>query len=106
MNHKSLNIGTENEIYIPEQWSLAADSIAYDSITSPPPIILVCGPGNCGKTTFSRHLLNVMLQRYKKVVYLDTDVGQPEFTPPGFLSLTVLHELTPSTHSNYKNNLY
>ncbi|CAL0325387.1 unnamed protein product [Lupinus luteus] len=87
---------TENEIYIPEQWSLAADSIAYDSITSPPPIILVCGPSNCGKTTFSRHILSVMLQRYKKVAYLDTDVGQPEFTPPGFLSLTVLHELTPN----------
>ena len=33
--------------------------------------------------------------RYKKVVYLDSDVGQPEFTPPGFLSLTVVDKLTP-----------
>lgn len=33
--------------------------------------------------------------RHKKVVYLDSDVGQPEFTPPGFLSLTVVDRLTP-----------
>lgn len=30
--------------------------------------------------------------RYKKVAYLDTDVGQPEFTPPGFVSIHVLEE--------------
>lgn len=83
------------DIYIPKEWSEAADSIAYDSVTSPPPIALVCGAKNCGKTTFSRYLLNILLQRYRKVAYLDTDVGQPEFTPPGFLSLTVVDKLTP-----------
>ncbi|XP_062169545.1 polynucleotide 5'-hydroxyl-kinase NOL9 [Alnus glutinosa] len=82
-------------IYIPEEWSEAADSIAYDSVTSPPPIALICGAKNSGKTTFSRYLLNVLLQRYRKVAYLDTDVGQPEFTPPGFVSLTLVDKLTP-----------
>ncbi|XP_071904163.1 polynucleotide 5'-hydroxyl-kinase NOL9 isoform X2 [Coffea arabica] len=80
-------------IVIPEEWSNAAHTIAYDSISCPPPIALVCGPKNSGKTTFSRHLLNVLLQRYKKVAYLDTDVGQTEFTPPGLLSLTVIDKL-------------
>ncbi|KAL5747313.1 hypothetical protein ACOSP7_024310 [Xanthoceras sorbifolium] len=90
--------GAENsspDIYIPQEWSDAADSIAYDSNTSPPPIALICGAKNCGKTTFSRHLVNILLQRYRKVAYLDTDVGQPEFTAPGFLSLTVVDKLTP-----------
>lgn len=82
-------------IYIPKEWSEAANSIAYDSITSPPPITFVCGAKNCGKTTFSRYLLNILLQRYKKVAYLDTDVGQTEFTPPGCLSLNVIDKLTP-----------
>lgn len=81
-------------IYIPQEWSEAADRIAYDSVTSPPPISFICGPKNSGKTTFSRHLLNTLLQRYKKVAYLDTDVGQPEFTPPGCLSLSVIEEKT------------
>lgn len=35
-----------------------------------------------------------VIYRYKKVAYLDTDVGQPEFTPPGFLSFTVVDKLT------------
>lgn len=82
-------------VHIPEEWSEAANSIAYDSVTSPPPIALICGAKNTGKTTFSRYLVNVLLQRYRKVAYLDTDVGQPEFTPPGFLSLTVVDSVTP-----------
>lgn len=51
-------------IFIPEEWSDAADSVAYDSNTSPPPVAFVCGPKNSGKTTFSRVLVNVLLQRY------------------------------------------
>ena len=51
------------DIYIPEEWSEGAETIAYDSVTSPPPVALVCGAKNCGKTTFSRHLLNILLQR-------------------------------------------
>lgn len=36
--------------------------------------------------------------RHRKVAYLDTDVGQPEFTAPGFLSLTVVDKLTPGIY--------
>ncbi|KAL5544314.1 hypothetical protein UlMin_008098 [Ulmus minor] len=82
--------GEQPELYISEEWMEAADTIAYDSETSPPPIVFICGAKNSGKTTFSRYLLNVLLQRYRKVAYLDTDVGQSEFTTPGFLSLTTV----------------
>ncbi|XP_015578649.1 polynucleotide 5'-hydroxyl-kinase NOL9 isoform X1 [Ricinus communis] len=82
-------------IHIPQEWSEAANTIAYDSPTSPLPVSLICGAKNCGKTTFSRYLLNTLLQRYRRVGYLDTDVGQPEFTTPGFVSLTVVDKLTP-----------
>ncbi|RVW35586.1 Polynucleotide 5'-hydroxyl-kinase NOL9 [Vitis vinifera] len=92
------------DIYIPEEWSEAAETIAYDSVTSPPPVALVCGAKNCGKTTFSRlsqyspseaYAITWICVLYQKVAYLDTDVGQTEFTPPGFLSLTVIDQLTP-----------
>ncbi|KAG9443652.1 hypothetical protein H6P81_014992 [Aristolochia fimbriata] len=82
-------------IFIPDLWSEAADSIAFDSCTSPPPITFVCGAKNSGKSTFSRHLLNTLVPRYKKVAYLDTDVGQPEFTTPGCLSIHIIDEQTP-----------
>ncbi|KAK9747979.1 hypothetical protein RND81_02G027800 [Saponaria officinalis] len=82
------------EIHIPEEWSDAANAITYDSTTSSPPIALICGAKNSGKTTFSRHLLNTLLLRYKRIAYLDTDVGQPEFTPSGCLSLTIINQAT------------
>ncbi|KAL8547363.1 hypothetical protein ACS0TY_006912 [Phlomoides rotata] len=80
------------QIYKPAEWLNAAETIACSSIA---PIALICGPKNSGKSTFSRHLVNVLLQRHKKVAYLDTDVGQTEFTPPGLLSLTVIDKITP-----------
>ncbi|WOK91327.1 polynucleotide 5'-hydroxyl-kinase NOL9-like isoform X2 [Canna indica] len=79
---------------VPDCWKETADCIAYGS-SSPPAISLVCGPGNSGKSTFSRILLNTLLQSYKRVAYLDTDVGQPEFSTPGCLSLHVIDEQTP-----------
>lgn len=85
------------DIYIPQQWSQAANSIT----SSPtPPITFVCGASNCGKSTFSRNLLNVLLTRCDRVAYLETDVGQPEFTPPGFISLTIVNKVTPGRFSN------
>ena len=33
--------------------------------------------------------------RYREVAYLDTDVGQAEFTPPGFVSLIIVDKVTP-----------
>ncbi|WVZ81353.1 hypothetical protein U9M48_028740, partial [Paspalum notatum var. saurae] len=74
------------------EWQDAAEAVAYDSCTWPPPVVAVCGPGNSGKSAFSRLLLNTLIARYKKVGYLDIDVGQPEFTPPGFVSLHVFEE--------------
>ena len=69
----------------------------------PLPIVMVCGPKASGKSTFSRLTLNCLLskslQRRKQtnstakdegVALLDLDPGQPEFSPPGELSLTYL----------------
>ncbi|KAK4740484.1 hypothetical protein SAY87_032393 [Trapa incisa] len=83
------------KIRISEEWSKAAVSITFGSQDSPQPTVLVCGPKNSGKSTFSRHLLNVLLQKYKKVAFLDTDIGQTEFTPPGVLSLCIIDKPTP-----------
>ncbi|VFQ74568.1 unnamed protein product [Cuscuta campestris] len=92
MHSASENDTPSPGIFIPSEWCNAANAISCESVTSPP-VALICGPKNCGKTTFSRHLLNVLLRRYRKVAYLDTDVGQAEFTPPGFLSLTIVDKM-------------
>ncbi|KAG8051917.1 hypothetical protein GUJ93_ZPchr0001g31042 [Zizania palustris] len=86
------------------EWEAAAAAVAYDSCDWPPPVVAVCGPGNSGKSAFSRLLLNTLVGRYKKAAYLDTDVGQPEFTPPGFVSLHVLEEQAKDFNILYLRN--
>ncbi|XP_072977898.1 polynucleotide 5'-hydroxyl-kinase NOL9 [Typha angustifolia] len=81
------------EANIPPWWAEAADDIARAA--SQPPVVFICGPKNSGKSTFSRFLLSTLLRRYKRVGYLDTDVGQPEFSPPGCLSLHMVDEIIP-----------
>lgn len=53
-------------------------------------IILICGPRNVGKSTFSRLVINTLLNKHKRIAYLETDVGQCEFTPSGLVSLHVI----------------
>ena len=77
-----------------------------------PRSIIVCGPKNSGKSTFCRMLLNAMLTRPDAntsdsipsstcVAFLDLDPGQPEYSPPGELSLILLRSFNlgpPFTH--------
>ncbi|XP_008565240.1 PREDICTED: polynucleotide 5'-hydroxyl-kinase NOL9 [Galeopterus variegatus] len=51
------------------------------------PVILVCGPQDIGKSTFNRYLINQLLNSISCVDYLECDLGQTEFTPPGCISL-------------------
>lgn len=64
------------------------------------PVILVCGPKSSGKSTFSRLLANRLVTAigskkervWPGVAILDIDPGQPEFSPPGVISLVQLEE--------------
>ncbi|RLN92736.1 hypothetical protein DYB28_010502 [Aphanomyces astaci] len=75
------------EILIPPTWSKVAASILDSMATSANRKMLVCGAKGVGKSTFSRYVVNRLLNVYPMVAYLDTDVGQPELAAPGVLSL-------------------
>ncbi|GAA5904333.1 hypothetical protein JCM5296_005259 [Sporobolomyces johnsonii] len=93
-----------------EPWSAALSSFApfvsavEEEASSTDPgrlVVMVEGPKRAGKSTFARTLMNRLLDRYEAVAYLDTDLGQPEFSVPGFVSLNVVRKplLGPSfTH--------
>ncbi|KAK3160555.1 hypothetical protein QOZ80_1BG0061150 [Eleusine coracana subsp. coracana] len=83
---------SRTEPVVPSDWAAA---ISLFSSHSAPPVVVMCGPKNSGKSTFSRLLLNELLPRYGRVGYLDTDVGQPEFAPPGCISFHVVDEAIP-----------
>lgn len=65
---------------------------------------LVCGAKGTGKSTFCRYLVNRLLSENiketdegdyinnKKVALLDFDVGQPEFSTPGIMSMTMISD--------------
>ena len=73
---------------------------------------MVCGPKGAGKSTFCRILANALLQKPSGtgnrdmpddecVAFLDLDPGQPEYSPPGALSLIRLQSWNfepPFTH--------
>uniref|UniRef100_A0A452GHH3 Polynucleotide 5'-hydroxyl-kinase NOL9 n=1 Tax=Gopherus agassizii TaxID=38772 RepID=A0A452GHH3_9SAUR len=56
------------------------------------PVILVCGPKSIGKSTLNRYLINLLLNHLPCVEYLECDLGQTEFTPPGCVSLINVSE--------------
>lgn len=74
---------------------------------------MICGPKGSGKSTFGRMLVNAIITRSAStshirsntqtdgVAFLDLDPGQPEFSPPGELSLIHLRSCNfgpPFTH--------
>ncbi|KAK4232013.1 hypothetical protein QBC38DRAFT_506404 [Podospora fimiseda] len=71
-----------------------------------PPIIFLCGPKSSGKSTFGRLLANRLItdragsrsNPWTPILLLDIDPGQPEFSPPGVISLVKLSQpnLSPS----------
>ncbi|XP_078094959.1 polynucleotide 5'-hydroxyl-kinase NOL9 [Mustelus asterias] len=56
------------------------------------PIILICGGKNIGKSTFHRYLLNSLLNHIPCVEFLELDLGQTEFSPPGCMALHLVTE--------------
>uniref|UniRef100_A0A8B9T0I1 Polynucleotide 5'-hydroxyl-kinase NOL9 n=1 Tax=Anas platyrhynchos TaxID=8839 RepID=A0A8B9T0I1_ANAPL len=61
---------------------------AYEGV----PVIMVCGPKSIGKSTFNRYLINLLLNHLPSVEYMECDIGQTEFTPPGCVSLSSVTE--------------
>ncbi|KAI6004312.1 hypothetical protein EDD15DRAFT_2192181 [Pisolithus albus] len=65
------------------------------------PLCVVKGPKKSGKSTFSRTLLNRLLNCYRRVAFLECDVGQSEFTPGGMVALSIIESHVfgpPFTH--------
>lgn len=61
--------------------------------------VLLCGGKSVGKSSMLRYLCNRLLATYTKVLVLDLDPGQPEFTVPGCISATIVEE--PLLGPNY-----
>lgn len=50
---------------------------------------ILCGGKGVGKSTLLRFYVNQAISQDEKILVLDFDPGQPEFTPPGYLSAVI-----------------
>ncbi len=85
-----------------EEWVSIAEAV-IDGCTLPCRVV-VMGPVDSGKTSFTALLANRALARGVPVALIDSDVGQADIGPPGFVSLSLpsdwilwLRELEPSS---------
>lgn len=97
---RRLFLTSEKQVMDTKEWDACKESIVEGGKDSS---IMICGGKGVGKSAFGRFLMNALLSKNPVVAYLDTDVGQPEFTPPGMLSLHFLTkpEIGPS-HTHMK----
>jgi len=68
---------------IGEEWKSVISDLKG---SSRPPVVFVCGHRKVGKSSFSRFLLNGLLNDYPEVDLVDLDLGQTEFTTAGFVA--------------------
>lgn len=86
----------KSEIYpvlrIGEEWKSALMNVSSSSSSTKDSkrIIFVCGHRKVGKSSFSRYLINGLLNEFEEVDFIDLDLGQTEFTPPGFITRKTL----------------
>jgi polynucleotide 5'-hydroxyl-kinase GRC3/NOL9 len=91
---------TIRPIIIPNSWISACEKVLEGTASK----VLICGAKGVGKSTLLQYMVNRHLSRKKRVMVLDCDVGQPEFNPPGMLSLTEVNEpilSPPHLHMHY-----
>ncbi|KAJ3544189.1 hypothetical protein NM688_g5769 [Phlebia brevispora] len=78
----------------PASWNEAILSVMppedTDDVDLSRQVYLVRGAKKSGKSTFARTLLNNLTTRYRKVAFLECDLGQSEFTPGGMVALNIV----------------
>ncbi|KAK3290688.1 uncharacterized protein B0H64DRAFT_452003 [Chaetomium fimeti] len=93
------------ELVSPAQWNKKLSGLAAAKRKGTP-VIFLCGPKSSGKSTFGRLLTNRLItdragsknRPWSGVMVLDIDPGQPEYSPPGIISLSniTIPNLSPS----------
>ncbi|KAL8789074.1 MAG: hypothetical protein Q9213_001337 [Squamulea squamosa] len=80
---------SQNLLELPKGWQPLLTCLTARNQDGAPTAALVCGPKGSGKSTFVRMLSNGFndSRGSRCIVLLDIDPGQPEFSPPGEVSL-------------------
>ncbi len=99
-SHEQLPLLNIEHSLLPASWALSNDELVKSCKTSSPRCMYI-GAKGVGKSTCLRYSINRLLSKYKAVCVIDYDVGQPELSLPGMLSLHVIR--SPILVPNYMN---
>lgn len=80
--HCQFSFRSRNSLVINEAWSTVALKTASKLVT--------IGGKGVGKSTFVRYTINSNISKFKKFVFIDLDIGQPELFVPQTISATLL----------------
>lgn len=80
--HCQFSFRPRNSLVINEAWSTVP-------LKSASKLATIGGKG-VGKSTFVRHAINSNMNKFKKFVFIDLDIGQPELFVPQTISATLL----------------
>ena len=77
---------------VPPSWASSVTSLLQESSREEcrNSRTVICGAKGVGKSTCVRHTVNQLLSKTDAVAVIDCDLGQPEFTVPGLLSLHII----------------
>ncbi|KXZ56686.1 hypothetical protein GPECTOR_1g618 [Gonium pectorale] len=78
------------------EWNQAIDEVCRTAASGAPLVLAVLGAKGVGKSSLARLAANRLLDEAPRLAFLDTDVGQPEFTPPGLMSLHIMEPGRPA----------
>jgi len=83
-----------NRVVIPSEWSDVVKTVNEGDV------VVTCGSTGVGKSTLNRYLVNALVSsRFVSedpvVLYVETDVGQSEMTPPGLISVHEIDRTCP-----------
>ena len=92
-----LRQGLAEAVAISSDWSTPVQALLSDTFCR----VAVCGPQNSGKSTLARYTVNTLLSKFSTVLFLESDIGQSELTPPGLVTLSVVSQ--PLVNPPYSN---
>ncbi|GIL99193.1 hypothetical protein Vretimale_4416 [Volvox reticuliferus] len=81
---------------VSKEWAQAVEDVCGAACSGVPLVLAVLGAKGVGKSSLARLAANRLLDECPVVAFLDADVGQPEFTPPGLLSLHLMEPGRPA----------
>lgn len=70
-------------VYLNVHAALEQQRVAAEQESTRGPVTMVVGPGDVGKSTLTRVLLNYAVRMGRRPIYVDLDVGQGHISVPG-----------------------